>query len=152
MTSQSVLVRFVCLRATGSTAGGNCSRCTGREQGRAGLCVSRTDADGRHEIPRHDRACRVTTPRNMNTRTASKMQVRGMLRHAPPRCECTSPRTFEAQSSMLCFVLLRSPMCVRRSLESTANGSTGRRGKSMLCIRFETLAVDVASSCSRPTV
>ena len=30
--------------------------------------------------------------------------------------------------------------------------STGRRGKSMICVRFETPAVDVASSCSRATV
>ena len=30
-----------------------------------------------------------------------------------------------------------SPMCVRRSLESTANGAREDEGKSMLCIRFE---------------
>ena len=60
------------------------------------LCVPEADADGRHdihEITRHDCACRATTPRNMTTRKASTMQVRGTLRHALPRCECTSLRT-----------------------------------------------------------
>ena len=48
--------------------------------------------DIQHEITRHDCACPATTPRNMTTRTASTMQLRGTLRHAPPRCECTSLR------------------------------------------------------------
>ena len=54
----------------------------------------RADVDGRHniqrEIARHDRACRATTPKYTTARTASIMQVRATLRHAMPRCDCTS--------------------------------------------------------------
>ena len=60
-------------------------------------CVSGTDKDGRHgiqhEVTRHDRACRVTTPRNMTMRTASTVQALGALPHAMPWCGCTSLRT-----------------------------------------------------------
>ena len=74
MTSQSVMVRFVCLRAAGSTVGGNCSRCTGRVRVGVEVCVvcPVTDVDTQHETPRHDRACRATTPRSMIDRAHVK--------------------------------------------------------------------------------
>ena len=63
MTSQSVMVRFACLRAAGSTVGGNFSRCTERERVGVEFCVSGTDVDTQYEIhemtahvvPRHQR-------------------------------------------------------------------------------------------------
>ena len=61
------------------------------------LRVWGADVDGRHdiqhEITRHDRACCAKTPRNMTVRTASIMEVRATLRHAMPRCDCTSLHT-----------------------------------------------------------
>ena len=66
MTSQSVMVRFV------SASGWKHSwrelfAMYRKRAGRSGsLCrVSGTDVDTQHETPRHDRACRATTPRSM---------------------------------------------------------------------------------------
>ena len=87
MTSQSVMVRFVCLREVGGSAEcGTCSRCAGRERVGVEVCVVCRERTWIHSTRLHDMTARVVPPpRSMIDRarqTAHKhMALDGTPRH-----------------------------------------------------------------------
>ena len=87
------MVRFVCLRAAGSTVGGNCSRCTGRERVGVEVCVVCPERTWIHSTRLHDMTARVVLRRQGAMIARAHVKRHTNTQHSTTCCGCTSLRT-----------------------------------------------------------